>query len=59
MKIQLWMRGHEGDSKARVYKTITEQEFVDILAVVLSNDGTRPWERDSTPLTERSGGRAP
>lgn len=44
MKIQLWMRGHEGDSKARVYKTITEQEFVDILAVVLPNDGTRPWE---------------
>lgn len=51
MKIQLWMKGRDSSGKVKLYRTITEEEFVRIAAVIMERDGKRPWEvaRDEEP----------
>ncbi len=45
MKIRLSMNGRNSKGAVRLYRAVTEDEFVRIVGMVLERDGTRPWEQ--------------
>jgi hypothetical protein len=47
MKIRLSMSGRDSTGHAKLKRTVTEEEFAAIFALVAARDGKRPWDSPS------------
>jgi hypothetical protein len=52
MKIRLSMTGRDNTGHVRFKRTITEQEFAEVTALILQWDGSRPWDKVDEPDPE-------